>query len=282
VEKMLKKIAVLLTVHNRIDLTLRCLKALKINEKYGEYSFSIIVYDDKSSDGTPEKLLANFTNVSIIHGTGSAYWSGGMRKAFNEAYKNHFDYFLWLNNDTFLHKEALTLLFNSINHSLENFNEECIAVGVTQDPISKKINYGGYKLSGNRFFQNLKLITQLGSYKLCDTFNGNCVLIPRNIAINLKNIDKQFIHSLGDFDYGLRAKEKSIKSFTTKEPIGTCSSNSKEFGVGYFDRLKSFFGPKYLPPKPWFVYLKRHGRMLWIIQFMVPYIYRFLNIKRNL
>jgi len=279
---MLKKIAVLLTVHNRVDLTLRCIKALKLNEKYREYSFSLIIYDDKSTDGTPEKLLSNFPNVSIIDGSGSAYWSGGMREAFKEASKDHFDFILWLNNDTFLYKNALTLLFDSLNHSIKNFNEECIAVGVIEDPNSKKINYGGYKLLGNIFFQKLALITQLGSYNLCDTFNGNCVLIPRNIALILKNIDKQFIHSLGDFDYGFRAKENSIKSFTTIAPIGQCATNSIEIGTGYFERLKSFFGPKFLPPKPWFVYLRRHGKILWIVQFILPYIYKLLNLKRTL
>jgi GT2 family glycosyltransferase len=112
------KIAVLLTCHNRKEKTLQCLDALYAQQGLEEY-FTIEVYlvDDASTDGTAAAITASFPNVHIIQGDGNLYWNRGMHLAWNTASKaRDFDYYLWLNDDTFLEKNALEIVL-SMTHS---------------------------------------------------------------------------------------------------------------------------------------------------------------------
>jgi len=47
----------------------------------------------------------------------------------------------------------------------------------------------------------------------CDTINGNCVLVPAQIANELGALESAYAHGMGDIDYGLRAKQRNYDSW---------------------------------------------------------------------
>jgi GT2 family glycosyltransferase len=61
--------------------------------------------------------------------------------------------------------------------------------------------------------------------KRCDTINGNCVLIPRNVVQVVGNLDPAFTHYAGDWDYGLRAAQQGCSVWVAPGYVGTCSQN---------------------------------------------------------
>ena len=99
--------AVLITCHNRKPKTLACLTALFNQEPSPDVTIDVYLVDDGSTDGTTEEVHQTYPQVKILQGDGSLFWNGGMRKAFAEALKQDYDYYLWLNDDTVLYPEAM-------------------------------------------------------------------------------------------------------------------------------------------------------------------------------
>ena len=107
-------VAVLMTVYNRKDSTLKCLSLLYRQtdslSRAGKYRFSVYLTDDGSTDGTSEAVSSLFPDVNIIKGDGSLFWNRGMCAAWDEAARTSPDFYLWLNDDTMLKPGAVALL----------------------------------------------------------------------------------------------------------------------------------------------------------------------------
>lgn len=70
----MKHIAVLLTVHNRKEKTLRCLHDLFVQESVEGYTIDVWLTDDGCTDGTPEVIVQRWADVHIVKGDGNLYW----------------------------------------------------------------------------------------------------------------------------------------------------------------------------------------------------------------
>lgn len=88
----LRKIAVLLTVFNRKDKTLECLKRLYAQLPLDGYQVDVYLTNDGCTDGTPEAVKKQFPDVNIINGSGNLFWNRGMYTAWHEAAKKDYDF----------------------------------------------------------------------------------------------------------------------------------------------------------------------------------------------
>jgi len=262
-------LAVIVTCHNRKNVTIKCLEKISSQQIYRDVD--VVLVDDGSTDGTSEEIIRTFPNVRIIAGNGKLYWNGGMRKAFQAARDHGYDYYLWLNDDTILFEDALMrLLANSENY------KSSIVVGSVLDPTTKEHAYGG--LCQTSKLQPLKFTVVKPDEKNnneCDTFNGNCVLIPKIVVEQVGNLSEKFTHGMGDFDYGLRAKRLGIKSIVAPGYYGYCSKNSLpvcfDKSNNLFCRIRSLHTPKGLPPLEWMIFARRHAPYLWPFYIMKLY-----------
>ena len=173
-----KSLAVLLTVHNRCSQTVKCVKALYVQELLVGVQFDVYMVDDGCTDGTSEAIQEQFPDVNIIRGDGSLFWNRGMWTAWNEAVKNKiYDYFLWLNDDTFLVKDAIAQLIDIC----DKYNNEVIVVGATKASDRTVLTYGGHMSTG--------IPKCNGTPIEVNGFNGNIVLIPNAVYSILGNLD---------------------------------------------------------------------------------------------
>ena len=211
-------VAVLLSVFNRKDSTLNCLslcyRQIEAFRASGKYKFDIYLTEDGCTDGTAEAVAALFPEVIVIHGNGSLFWNRGMCAAWNEAARQHYDFYLWLNDDTMLRPGAfMTLLENSAS-----LGHRAIVVGTAADS-SGKLSYGG-RTRGGRIIRPDDTIPVA-----CDIFNGNLVLIPDYVFRQLGTMDPRYSHSFGDYDYGIRAMKKGITEVVAPGILASCDRN---------------------------------------------------------
>jgi len=234
----MNRFAVLLTVFNRKQLTLGCLRRLENST----CNFDIFLVDDGSTDGTAEAIKEKFPHVNIISGNGNLYWNRGMYLAWQIAVTvADYDYYLWMNDDVVINDDAFTEIFEC--STLQN--NQAIITGIISNDTSKQTLYGGYD-------KNKKRIEPNGTMQPVHYLNGNVVLVPRYVFGKLGNLDKTFHHDLGDVDYGLRAQRIGIGVFTTRKfvAIGTPNSISRlrKNKTSLRERMKRLYSPLGSPP----------------------------------
>lgn len=282
------RIAVLMTCHNRQEKTLACLDALFKCVVPSLTSISAYLVDDGSTDGTSSLVKLSYPQVNLISGNGSLYWSGGMRLALTTAHLETFDAYLWLNDDTILDSDAILKITTCANSS---GGSNAIVVGATRDAISGELTYGGL-VSQSALNPNTYVRLKVSqTAQQCQTINGNCVLIPKSVVDTIGNIDTAFIHALGDWDYGLRARSAGFQIWMSPGFVGTCSLNPpiirKPADARSFSKqLRVICNAKNLPPRAWKAFVKRHYGLFWPIHFAKPYLatlYRaaLANISRH-
>jgi GT2 family glycosyltransferase len=216
---------------------LQCLKALLSQNGLGDsYSIEVFLVDDGCTDGTPEAIVKDFPQVNIIQGNGELYWNRGMLLAWETAKTaKDFDYYLWLNDDTFLFDNAFEILLH------DKFPESIIC-GSTISQVDHNTTYGGFI---NNPYQ---LLNPNSKYQNSDYCNGNCVIIPKKIFKKIGLLDPFFHHALGDFDYSRRAIKSGFKVLVAPDYIGTCEKHDfmpKWLNTSYnfIDRLKFLYIP---------------------------------------
>ena len=272
------RIAVLITCHNRKQKTIDSLKALFAQDPPLNAQLLVYLVDDGSTDGTAEAISTAFPDVKILQGDGNLFWNRGMCLAFDEALKADYDFYLWLNDDTLLYKNAIAVLLNAFQELVKQTGTSPIIVGSVCDPVTGLSTYGGaIKVAWWHPFRYRRLEPDR-SPKPCDTMNGNCVLVPRGVTSAIGGLDPAFSHTSGDFDYGLRARKKGCSVWLAPGYVGTCPRNSYQEScmhdpeMGLWERWQKIVQPKGLPPSEFRVMAQRHGGPLWPLYWMMPYV----------
>jgi GT2 family glycosyltransferase len=256
-----KNIAVLLTCYNRKEKTLLCIKKVMEQEIPANYHLDIFLTDDASNDGTGSEVKKFFPNVNVYNGTGSLFWSGGMRNSWGNALITDPDYYLLLNDDTFLFRDAIK---NILEHYINFYKEkssQAIFIGSTKDIETGIISYGGRKLySLNR--PKGHLIQSNTHCVECDLGEANIMLVPRIIVQKIGILSDKFTHGIADYDYTLRAKKEGFKVIVTPGILGTCTSdhgnNWKAADTNLAERIKYLYSPKGLAYKEYLYYIRKH------------------------
>ena len=257
------KVAILLTVFNRREKTLECLdicyRQIDAMKSEGTYDFQIYMVDDGSSDGTSDAVRETFPQTSVIRGDGGLYWNQGMRLAWDTAALQHPDFYIWINDDTFLPQNALRTLMETSSF----LKHRAIVAGSAEDSAGR-LSYGGRTKYG-------KLVTPDPTIPVpCFTFNGNIVLIPSYVYRILGNLDEHYQHGFGDYDYGARAAAAGIVRVVAPGILGECNRNPgvpawRDRNIPLRTRIANLHSPKGRPPKEQFRYDVRSRGVLFAL-----------------
>jgi len=241
----MKSIAILLTVFNRKETTLKCLDNLFSQELPQNYKINVFITDGGSTDGTPDAIKSSFpfVNIETKHGV---FWNRGMHASWERAATKQHDYYLWLNDDTELYDGAIQDLLASS----AKYEEKAIIVGACHDSKThSRITYGGRN--------NNKLVIPNGTDEEVSCINGNIVLIPNYVFNILGNLDYYYTHSKGDFDYSIRAQKNGIKMIQCGKALGECDIHPRidkwcDPEIPLRKRWKLMNMPNGMPPKETF------------------------------
>lgn len=243
------RIAALLTCHNRKQKTLACLQSLFAIAP----EVDVYLTDDGCTDGTAEAVAELFPQVWIIKGDGSLFWNRGMHRAWQEALKRDYDYYLWLNDDVVLYPDFLQSLLACC------LKEDALVCGLIEEPQSHEIIYGGCDAQKH-------LVGRAESPLPLYWINGNVVLIPRSIVTNVGILDPYFIHDLGDVDYGMRVRKAGFEVLSTTDAVAAGYRNDvcrvRKWNSSLLERFRQLGTPLGSPLSRNFHFRRRHFGIL--------------------
>ncbi|MCR5487760.1 MAG: glycosyltransferase family 2 protein [Lachnospiraceae bacterium] len=269
-------ITIIMTCYNRREKTLACLTSIDDPSLDLRY----IVTDDASTDGTADAVRSfassHGRSLSLIEGSGSLFWAGGMRLGM-EMYLDPVsgfspsDYVVLVNDDVVFEPGALAYM---IDYS--RAHADAVVAGVTSKS-SGGISYGGsVSIKGRPKFTKIPL--SQSSSTPCDVFNCNCTLFPDAVFHKLGAFDPYYTHAMADYDYALALKRLGIPAFQTDRPIGSCDDNPtagtwQDTSLPRRERIRLKKSPKGLPADEYWHFLRKNfGLMPALWHSFTPYL----------
>ncbi len=113
---MIPAVYIVIPVHNRKQKTLDCLETLS-HQTYS--NITTIVVDDGSDDGTSQAINEHYPYVTVLHGDGNLWWTGGMNYGVSQVLDEatDADFVLSLNDDTLCPVDYVAELVSSADES---------------------------------------------------------------------------------------------------------------------------------------------------------------------
>ncbi|MBP5339494.1 MAG: glycosyltransferase family 2 protein [Prevotella sp.] len=226
------KIAAILTVFNRKEKTLACLQhlfeALRTYNKAAGSLIGLTVFltDDGCTDGTADAIKSAFpdNDIHILQGTGSLFWAGGMRLAWQAAIDtgSAWDYYLLLNDDTFIYNHVFAQLFEADEFGYKQTGRHGLTSGITCQPGKRdEITYGG-----NIFVNQTKgrsiLAVPAGKPQAVDSTHANILLVHKDAVAEIGIFYKGYRHGGADVDYSMMCKRRHLPVVVTAQTCGEC------------------------------------------------------------
>lgn len=260
----MKKIAVLLTCHNRKEKTLKCIETLyNILSLEGNESIELGIYltDDGSTDGTSEEVTRRYPSVKLLKANGDLFWTRGMVNSWSAAIKDGFDGYLLLNDDTVLYDIVFKEIFFTDNYSIQHYGQSGIYIGSTIDTSKNKTTYGGSVIL-DKFFYTNRLLNPNGTVQECDLGNGNIMFVSQDVVTKIGILSNQYNHAAGDNDYTLTAKNHKIPVLVMPSYCGECiidhlDTNAEFAKKTLKERIKFLKSPKGIALYDQLVFMKK-------------------------
>ena len=283
----MKKIAIIMTVRNRKNVTKKGIESI-ITANKNKYDLYFYITDDGSTDGT-YKMLEEIKEKNkkytfiITKADGNQYWVGGMRISYEKALKNdNIDYYLWVNDDVEFFENFFDVIMEDYK-VLHNQYEKVLIVGAVKDKDTGETTYSAYNINSKKIYKYYKnRMIPMKKAQECNVISGNCVLIDKIVAKQLGNIDDKFIHMFADSMYGLKLIDLGGKCFLASDYVGYCSSNSKkntwqDESLSPIKRIQLKHDKKFHVPRIYIIYLKRVFGKKWFAFFIYQYVKIFVT-----
>jgi GT2 family glycosyltransferase len=200
-------VAIVIPVHNGIDLTLKCLQSLRRGDAEAAM---VIVVDDGSLDGTSAALRREHPDVHVLREDGSLWWSRAVNVGCRFASGRSARTVILLNNDNV---EVSPNFVSELGARVEQTGG-CVAAAVLFDAsdgsrcvlqLGGTLDWGGRGVSmpgyGDDFAPRDELTAR-------DWLPGCALAFSVELFDNLEGIDPRFPQYRGDIDFTLRARQK--------------------------------------------------------------------------
>ena len=250
------KIAVLMTVYNRKEKTLRCLDSLRrtLQAFEGPVSVSVFLTDDGCTDGTAAAVCASEYpfEIHILQGDGTLFWNGGMINSWKAALAvGGWDGFLWLNDDIEVLPEFWGDLVYADAYARKKYGKGGVYVGSTKDADTGNFTYGGFVYTNKLTLKDKFLLPNGETCQECEAGHGNITYVASDVVKSQGIFCEKYIHGGTDHDYTYLAHKAGFPVLVLPHYSAACKNDHpKDGGRKLFfelplkDRLKALDKPQ--------------------------------------
>ena len=233
------RIAVVIPVFNRKNITLRCLASL-VSDHITD--LRIIVIDSGSIDGTPQAIRDNYRDVILLQASPAAWWAASTNLGIRDAIQAGCQYILTCNDDNVITPETITSLIDVAEDHPHSIVSSVICSFENPDMIL----FAGRKrsrITDRFYFMNLgqpygKLE---GGIREVDLLHGKFTLFPVSVFETVGFFDeKNFPHLFADDDLVLRAKKAGYRLLVDLDAV--ILNEVKQTGINPYDRKHDLSG----------------------------------------
>jgi len=224
----MQKIAMIMTVFNRMQKTKECLVSVYGGlDAFHGISADLYITDDGSTDGTDRMLRASFPDrrIEIIRGDGNLFWNGGMIAAWKAAIAHGgYDGYLWLNNDVIVKPGLWKELVDADSYSMDRYGRRGIYVGSLTDMSGSRLSYGGFNFK-NKITLADEFVVPDGSFQECQCAHGNITYVSSEVVEARGVFCDGYIHGGTDHDYTYLAHKAGFPLIVLREYVGLCDND---------------------------------------------------------
>lgn len=204
----------------------RCEKTRRFLQEFTQQTYpnlKIIVVDANSTDGTPDIIVTNFPDITLLHANDECYWTASTNIGIRQALQDSCDFILTINDDTYLLKDYLEKLVAAAQ------KHQSLILGSRVDFLTRPgliWSLGAYSRWGTKHLFQLHyndtweddLPTSISQSEIIavEALAGNGVLIHRSVFEQIGLYNERYLpHYHADSELTMRAKSCGIQPFVT-------------------------------------------------------------------
>lgn len=225
-DQQLTRVALVMPVYNRRNITLQCLRSLRRVDSTGLEIRTFIV-DDGSKDGTSDAIRKDFPEVELIAGGGTLHYAAGTNRGIEAAREWNADFVVAMNDDAVYHDQFLQRLVATANSNPSSivggllllWNEPHRVFQVA--PVWKSLK-GGWVIPEDLTAFNV------GTEPFpVECIVGNCVMLPAKAIRECGLMDEvKFPLGWGDAQYIARFRKAGWKLLVDPRVLVWCEPNT--------------------------------------------------------
>lgn len=218
------RIEVVTPVHNRKELTLRCLESLG-QADLSSIDVHIIVVDDGSTDGTAEALVESFPDVTVIPGDGTLWYTAGTNVGLAAAMKREPDFVLAINNDCEFDPAFLQHMLASAKANPKSVIGAVLVSWDDRKRVFQVAPKWNVWWGGMRHWYKQTVDTLPKDAWEVELIVGNCVLFPADVIREVGLMDAKRLPQYGDAEYTPRMRKAGWRLFVDPRARVYCKPN---------------------------------------------------------
>ena len=205
------RVSIVILNWNSYQVTLDCLLSLR---KMDYRNFEVVLVDNGSVDGSPEKLQETVPEIRLIRNPANLGFAGGCNVGIRDALRRGTDYVLLLNNDTIVAPDFLTQLVH-VTESDEKIGAVSPKILFFDHP--DRLNYAGGEHRRWRLFPKVFGLRHLddGRYdrlREVSFLTGCAFLIKAEVVRKIGALEEVYFHFYEDIEWAFAVLKAGYKA----------------------------------------------------------------------
>ncbi|MFT3745257.1 MAG: glycosyltransferase family 2 protein [Pyrinomonadaceae bacterium] len=235
----LTRVEIVAPVHNRKDITLKCLKSLSRLNTAG-LDVHVIIVDDGSTDGTGEAIAAQFPNVEVVQGDGNLWYTEGTNVGVRAALKHDPAFVLMINDDAVFDEDFLVFMVETARKHKRSIVGSLLLLWDTPYKIFQIAPVWNTWYGDWRHWNKQTIWTVPNKPWTVDLIVGNCVLVPVEAFAEGGLMDSKKYPNFGDAVFTPKLKRLGWKLLIDPRARVFCLPNTIPARVKKMGLKKAF------------------------------------------